>query len=121
MKDRAECSFVANVDTAKTLEAEYTRQQVGFIQAELTTAKTFLQRATTEIEFGGHSRVPALVEEARTAYEEALKRLDDLASRHPLERNYLETRRQEVADQLQRFGDRLDPAGRTEVSDDSNS
>jgi len=85
------------------LEAKYTSQQVAFIEAELTTATTFLRRATTEVEFGRHSRVPALVKEARTAYAEALKLLDDLASRLPLERQAFETRRREVADHLERF------------------
>ena len=105
MKDRTDSSSETTVDTAKMLEAQYTNQQVAFIEAELTTATTFLHRATTETEFGRHARVAALLEEARTAYGEALKRLDDLASRLPLERQALETRRREVADQLDRFGE----------------
>ena len=56
MKDRTESSSKTQVDRAKMLEAEYTSQQVAFIEAELTTATTFLRRATTEVEFGRHSR-----------------------------------------------------------------
>ena len=48
------------VEHARALGAEYTRQQIAFIDVELTTALTFLARAATVRQAGALDRVAAI-------------------------------------------------------------
>jgi hypothetical protein len=86
----------------RALRAEYTRQQIAFIDVEFTTALTFLDRAATETEAGHADRVAASTHQAQIAYDEAVKHLA-VADLSAAEQERLQVRRREVANWLAQF------------------
>jgi len=87
---------------AKALRAEYTRQRIGFINVELTTALTFWERAATERQAGHLDRVAATTRQAQIAYDEAVTHLA-ATEMSEAEQEPLEARRRQVADRLAQF------------------
>jgi hypothetical protein len=81
------------------LRAEYIRQQIAFIDVELTTALTFLDRAATEQQAGHRDRVVATTQQAQIAYDSAVAHLA-AADLNAAEQAPLETRRRAVADRF---------------------
>jgi hypothetical protein len=90
------------VEHARALHAEYTRQQIAFINVEFTTALTFLDRAATETEAGHLDRVAVTAHQAQIAYDEAVKHLA-AGGLSGAEQEPLELRRRDVANRLARF------------------
>ena len=92
----------SSVEHARALGAEYTRQQIAFIDVELTTALTFLARAATARQAGALDRVAATAHQAQIAYDEAITHLA-AADLSPPEQERLEGRRRDVAHRLAQF------------------
>ena len=90
------------MEHTSALRAEYTRQQIAFIDVEFTTALTFLARAATERQTGALDRTAATAHQAQTAYDEAVTHLA-AAKLSQAEQERLEGRRREVAHQLAQF------------------
>ena len=87
------------MEHTSALHAEYTRQQIAFIDVEFTTALTFLARSETERQVGALDRAAATAHQAQTAYDEATTHLA-AAKLSQAEQERLEGRRREVAHQL---------------------
>jgi hypothetical protein len=99
------------MERTSALRADYSRQQIAFIDVEFTTALTFLARAATERQTGTLDRAVATAHQAQTAYDEATTHLAAAElSQAELER--LEGRRREVAHQLAQFALPSEPEDR---------